>query len=135
MTKRHHRAGTGGHSLALARLVVALAIMLLAVLPHATLAASHAAPPAGHAQPHHAAAAEPAKPCHEGASQRDAAPAAADRAMPSCCILGCGLLAEAPALPIASDPVGWRSLVPVAVAAKPEQTPEPAERPPRRQPA
>lgn len=134
MTKRHHRAGTGGHSLALARLVVALAIMLLAVLPHATLAASHAAPAVGHGQPHHAAT-EKAKPCHEEAGQRDAAPATPERAMPSCCILGCGLLAQAPALPIASDPVGWRSLVPVAVTAKPERTPEPAERPPRRKAA
>lgn len=134
MTKRHHRAGTGGRSLALPRLVVALAIMLLAVLPHATLAASHAAPAIGHGQPHQGAA-EQAKPCHEEAAQRDAAPAGADHAMPSCCILGCGLLAQAPALPIASDPVGWRSLVPVAVTAKPERTPEPAERPPRRKPA
>lgn len=134
MTKRHQRAGTGGRGLALTRLVVALAIMLLAVLPHATLAASHAMPANGHARPHHGAA-EQAKPCHEEAGQRDAAPAGADHAMPSCCILGCGLLGEAPALPMASDPAGWRSLAPVAESAKAKRTPEPAERPPRRQPA
>ncbi len=134
MTKRHQRAGTGGRGLALARLVVALAIMLLAVLPHATLAAGHAMPATGHARPHPAAAAEPT-PCHEEAGHHDAKPAAAGQAMPSCCILGCGLLGEAPALPMASDPAGWRSLVPVAVTVKPERTPEPAERPPRRKPA
>ncbi len=134
MTKRHQRAGAGGRGLALARLVVALAIMLLAVLPHATLAAGHAMPATGHARPHPAAAAEPT-PCHEEAGHHDTAPAAAGHAMPSCCILGCGLLGEAPALPMASDPAGWRSLVPVAVTVKPERTPEPAERPPRRKPA
>lgn len=134
MTKRHHRARTGGYNLALARLVVALAIMLLAVLPHATLAASHAAPATGHARPHPAAAAEPT-PCHEETGHQDTAPAAPGQTMPSCCILGCGLLAQAPALPVASDPAGWRNLVPVAVTAKPELTPEPAERPPRRRPA
>ncbi|OYW67791.1 MAG: hypothetical protein B7Z40_05605 [Bosea sp. 12-68-7] len=134
MTKRHQRTGTGGRGLALARLAVALAIMLLAVLPHATLAAGHAMPATGHAGPHNAAAAEPT-PCHEEAGRRDTTPVKAERGMPSCCILGCGLLAEAPALPVASDPAGWRSLVPVAVTVKPERTPEPAERPPRRRPA
>lgn len=134
MTKRHQLVRTGGHGLALARLAIALAIMLLAVLPHATLAASHAAPAVVHGQPHPAAT-ERAKPCHEEAGHHDSSPAVPDHAMPSCCILGCGLLAQAPALPIASDPAGWRSLVPLAVTAKPERTPEPAERPPRRNPA
>ncbi|MDP3256404.1 MAG: hypothetical protein Q8S58_10620 [Bosea sp. (in: a-proteobacteria)] len=134
MTMRYQPAGTGGGGLGLARLVVALAIMLLAVLPHATLASSHAAPAAGPAQPHHKTTAK-AKPCHEEAGRHDAAPATPERAMPSCCILGCGLLAQAPALPIASAPVGWRRLVPAAATAKPERTPEPAERPPRRIPA
>ena len=133
MAKRHQRAGTGGRGLALARLVVALAIMLLAVLPHATLAAGHAAPAAFHTEPHPAAAGP--TPCHEEAGHHDTAPAAPGHAMPSCCILGCGLLGYAPALPGASDPAGWRSLAPVTVAAKPERTPEPAERPPRRRPA
>lgn len=133
MAKRHQRAGTSGRGLALARLVVALAIMLLAVLPHATLAAGHAAPAAFHTEPHPAAA-EPT-PCHQEAGHQDTTPAAPGHAMPSCCILGCGLLGEAPALPMASDPAGWRSLAPVTVAAKPERTPEPAERPPRREPA
>lgn len=134
MAKRHQRARTGGRGLALARLAVALAIMLLAVLPHATLAAGHAAPAGGHARSHHSVAAEPT-PCHQEAGHQDTTPAAPGHAMPSCCILGCGLLAQAPALPMASDPVGWRSLTPVAVTAKPERTPEPAERPPRRIPA
>ncbi|MET3891092.1 hypothetical protein ABIE41_002168 [Bosea sp. OAE506] len=133
MAKRHQRAGTGGRGLALARLAVALAIMLLAVLPHATLAASHATPGAGHTQPHPAAAGP--TPCHGEAGHHHTTPAAPKHAMPSCCILGCGLLGEAPALPVTSDPVGWHSLTPVAVTAKPERTPEPAERPPRRSPA
>jgi hypothetical protein len=134
MAKRHQRAGTGGRGRAPARLVVALAIMLLAVLPHATLAAGHAAPAGGHARSHPAAAAEPT-PCHEEAGHHGAKPATPGHTMPSCCILGCGLLGEAPALPMASDPAGWRSHVPVTVAAKPERTPEPAERPPRHMPA
>jgi hypothetical protein len=134
MTKRHQLSGMGGHGLALTRLLVALAIMLLAVLPHATLAASHAMPATGHARPHPAAPAEPT-PCHEEAGHHETAPAAPGHAMPSCCILGCGLLGEAPALPMASDPAGWRSLAPVAESAKAKRTPEPAERPPRRQPA
>lgn len=133
MAKRHQRAGTGGRGLALARLAVALAIMLLAVLPHATLAASHATQAAGHTQPHPAAAEQ--APCHGEAGHHDTTPAAPGHAMPSCCILGCGLLGEAPALPVTSAPVGWHSLAPVAVTAKPERTPEPAERPPRRSPA
>ncbi len=134
MAKRHHGTGTGGSGLALARLAVALAVMLLAVLPHATLAATHARPATGHAQPHYAAVAKQT-PCHEEAGHRDTAPAAPAQTMPSCCILGCGLLAEAPALPVGSDPVGWYSLTPLPVTAKPERTPEPAERPPRRSPA
>lgn len=134
MTMRHQRAGTDGRGLALARLAVALAIMLLAVLPHATLAAGHAAPAGGHARSHPVAAAEPT-PCHEEFGHHDTTPVAPGHAMPSCCILGCGLLAQAPALPVASDPAGWRSLAPVTMAAKPERMPEPAERPPRRMPA
>ncbi len=43
-------------------------------------------------------------PCHQEAGHHDTAPAAPGHAMPSCCILGCGLLAQAPALPMASDP-------------------------------
>lgn len=130
MAKRHHLRGSRRRQGALVwpRLVLALAIMLLAVLPHATLAARHAAPATGHGQVEHATA-EPA-PCHEAAGQRQGQ-AAPDRAIPSCCILGCGLLGQAPALPGDAVATGWRRLAPASVLAKTERAPEPAERPPR----
>jgi len=124
--------------MALLRLVVALAVMLLAVLPHATLAASalHAAAPAvsmaiATAHAHHAGhQAKAPTPCHEDDKQaRKASPA-----MPSCCILGCGLLASAPAAAVGTIAMRWRQLSPEQAAVMAETAPEPAERPPRRAP-
>ena len=121
--------------MALLRLVAALAVMLLAVLPHATLAASAlhagkatAAPPI--AKPHDARATHhrPAQtPCHES----DDGAGKSGPSMPSCCILGCGLLGPAPALADKSLTTRWRILSPAQVLALAEATPEPAERPPR----
>jgi hypothetical protein len=114
------------------RLVVALAVMLLAVLPHATLAAS-----AGHAAPatasskygaaHHDAPASAGEPCHEPGK-----PAPASHgAMPSCCILGCGLIASAPDLVDEIALARWEIVAPDAVEHGDETSPEPGERPPR----
>lgn len=116
----------------LRRLLVALAIMLVAVLPHATLAASMshpaAAPAAQAAGAHHAGQTSP---CHE--DSRPDYPA--QPAMPSCCIVGCGLLAAAQAPDGLATAVAWRS-GPLALTEAGEDTPiEPAERPPRRRPA
>lgn len=136
MTKWHHRAGAGGArgGLALTRLVLALGVMLLAVLPHATLAASAwqtplmvpaVAVPAAH-HTHGEAA-----PCHEPSAPSGEATASG----PSCCILGCGLLGQAPALPVHALATVWRTLTPSPIAASAALSPEPAERPPRRDPA
>ncbi len=136
MTKWHHRARAGGArgGLALTRLVLALGVMLLAVLPHATLAASAwrlpptvpavAAPAAHHA---HGEAA----PCHESSAPSGEAKASG----PSCCVLGCGLLGQAPALPVHALATVWRAIVPSPFTARAALSPEPAERPPRHDPA
>lgn len=121
--------------MALLRLVAALAVMLLAVLPHATLAASafhtgNLTPSPSIAKSHDAHAMHrqqaPAS-CHE--SDDNAGKAAPS--MPSCCILGCGLLGSAPALDGKSLTTRWQRLSPAQVLALTEATPEPAERPPR----
>ncbi|WP_108047899.1 hypothetical protein [Bosea sp. 124] len=121
---------------ALWRLAAALAVMLLAVLPHATLAASslHATAPArspAMAKPHahHGAhQAQSPAPCHDDDSQ----PGKAGPSMPSCCILGCGLLGSAPALDVEPLTTGWQRLILHQARAVAEAGPEPAERPPRR---
>jgi hypothetical protein len=115
--------------------LLALAVMLLAVLPHATLAAStiHAAPvlAARPAQHHDAAHAGEASPCHDAGEPFPAA----THAMPPCCILGCGMLAGAPQPPDAPRLARWRLLPPDIGNACPSATVEPAERPPRSDPA
>lgn len=113
----------------LRRLLVALAIMLVAVLPHATLAASMSHPAAAQAAgAHHVGQTSP---CHE--DSRPDHPA--QPAMPTCCIVGCGLLAAAQAPDGLATAVGWRA-GPLALTQSGEDTPiEPAERPPRRRPA
>jgi hypothetical protein len=124
--------------MALMRLVVALAVMLLAVLPHATLAASafhagKAAPLPSIAKPdgsHAMHGQATPTPCHES----DDSTGKQSPTMPSCCILGCGLLAWPPALDGKSLPTRWRLLSPPPVLAMSEAAPEPAERPPRSRP-
>lgn len=137
--KGHHHSWTSrtgrADRMALMRLVAALAVMLLAVLPHATLAASafhhgHAArSPSvaashdGHGMHHGQAQA----PCHEGDDQAGKA----GPSMPSCCILGCGLLGSGSAIGSESLTARWLILSPAQVLAVAEAAPEPAERPPR----
>ena len=121
--------------LALLRLVAALAVMLLAVLPHATLAASalHASsstPSSAMATSHgsHATHRQQAPtPCHEDDSQ----PGKASPSMPSCCILGCGLLGSVPVLDDKPLTTHWQRLTPKQLLATSQAAPEPAERPPR----
>lgn len=113
-------------------LLFALMVMCLAVVPHATFAASmiRASLPG---QPHRlqatmATAAEPlqAHPCHETTQAGHPATAA-----PLCCIVGCGLIAQAPAAPPLPEPVIWsRAVLPSALPVRSLST-EPAERPPR----
>jgi len=110
-------------------LLFALLVMCLAVVPHLTLAASmmRATMP-GHA----VATALPAvsgeagtAPCHEDAG------AAAHAKTPPCCIVGCGLIAEAPSAPLLLIDVAWSRAVPPPTAPIRGLTPEPAEHPPR----
>ncbi|MBX9908933.1 MAG: hypothetical protein K2Z25_09480 [Beijerinckiaceae bacterium] len=124
----HDRRSVG---LAWLRLAAALAVMLLAVLPHATLAASagHAASPAGsshHPAGHHDAAPD-GEPCHESAKPEPTG----HGAMPSCCILGCGLIATSLALTAQIIPARWEIVGPLAPECGDVVSPEPAERPPR----
>ena len=119
--------------MALLRLVAALAVMLLAVLPHATLAASafhtassampgmanhHDAMPTGH----HA---DTPTPCHDEEAGKSGP------SMPSCCILGCGLLGSGPAIDVVAVAARWRLLAPAPAHIVAGVAPEPAERPPR----
>lgn len=114
---------------ALLRLVAALAVMLLAVLPHATLAASlgHSAAQARPVAAHHGAETGSQAPCHG----EDAPAARHAKAMPFCCMFGCALIAsasdDAPA-PLAAR---WRTAAPVPARLDEGLPPEPAERPPR----
>ena len=118
-----HRRGLPG-------LLFALLVMCLAVVPHVTLAASMMRPTMpGHAS----AAALPAVsdeagtvPCHE-----DAAGAPTHAKIPPCCIVGCGLIAEAPSAPLLPIDVAWSRAVPPVAAPIQGLSPEPAEHPPR----
>jgi hypothetical protein len=122
---------------ALLRFVVALAVMLVAVLPHATLAASafHAAPASAATAPaenatsagHAAHGAEAAAPCHDAGHASDAGPS-----KPSCCVLGCGLLGTGPAEVVVTVPATWHRLIAEPAVLLAETEPGPAERPPRR---
>lgn len=120
-------------------LLAALAVMLLAVLPHLTFAAStqHAMGdgPVGasattrhaHVAHEHPGAHASPGPCHEqaGASDRTAP------AKPSCCIIGCGVIGFGPqiALPRIAT-ISHRLPPPHALRGEGGEI-EPAERPPR----
>lgn len=111
----------------------ALLVMCFAVLPHLTLVASTGRMPmpvpAYHAGTAQAAAGDRMRmpvPCHEAGD----AEAPASAAQP-CCIIGCGLLAEAPAAPLLSAAPGWSRMSPRPVASLPSLSTEPGERPPR----
>lgn len=111
----------------LTRMLVALAIMLVAVLPHATMAAGFAM--GNGTMAHGMAVASPSalEPCHETRTDDAARP---DR--PACCVMGCGLIAQLIALPALAMLRSW------SVIDQPNGTIgvgtalEPAERPPRR---
>lgn len=119
-------------------LLAALAVMLLAVLPHVTFAASmlhgigqpnaagtilrHA-----HAEDDGAGAHASAGPCHERASvEKPAAPAKAP-----CCIIGCGLVGLGPQIALPRIVlISHRPPPPPALRGE-GATIRPAERPPR----
>lgn len=117
----------------LRRLVFALLVMCVAVLPHVTLAGSlaHSIRPTG---THHAlspeatpaASLQEAAPCHDEAKPRHPPSAG-----PACCIMGCGLIAEAPPAPQVRVPVSWSSAASRHVPLSQGLSTEPAERPPR----
>ncbi|MGX1743203.1 hypothetical protein ACWIEX_16770 [Bosea sp. NPDC055353] len=65
-------------------------------------------------------------PCHEDGAAKEPASVA-----PSCCIIGCGLIAEAPAAPLLPVVVGWSRLPPLPAILAQGLSTEPAERPPR----
>ncbi|RDJ25372.1 hypothetical protein DWF00_15775 [Bosea caraganae] len=120
-------------------LLAALAIMLVAVLPHVTFAASmlhgisqplavaamklHA--PAGHglASAHSASA-----PCHEQASAGDEH---AQPTKPPCCIIGCGLIGLGPEIAMPRVLALSHRLGPPPPWSGEGAEIEPAERPPR----
>ena len=107
--------------------------MCFAVLPHLTLAATmmrmSGPGPALHAasaQVFSGDEARAAAPCHEAGDTKLPASAA-----PPCCIIGCGLIAEAPAAPMLPVAVRWSRLPPAPAAMTQGRSTEPAERPPR----
>lgn len=120
-------------------LLAALAVMLLAVLPHVTFAASAlhgiAQPSAaGTTMPHAHPMADgsgsqaSAAPCHESASmEKSAVPA-----KPACCVIGCGLFGFGPLVALPQIvPISHRLPSPPALRGAGAMI-EPAERPPRR---
>ena len=113
----------------LIRMLVALAVMLLAVLPHATMAAGVAmGGPSGSRMTHGMAVApsSAAQPCHERTEQT----AEPDR--PACCVMGCGLIAQLCAEPAPSMIRGWDVVGRSHGTAGIGTAPAPAEKPPRR---
>jgi hypothetical protein len=120
-------------------LLAALAVMLLAVLPHVTFAASmlHGiGPPAGAAaMRQHAPAAQDhsgghaaSAPCHQQSGAEDHA----QPAKPACCIIGCGLLGFGPQITMPRIVAVSHRLGPPPAWFGEGAEIEPAERPPRR---
>ncbi|UZF94792.1 hypothetical protein [Bosea sp. NBC_00550] len=111
----------------------ALLVMCFAVLPHATLAATMMRMPMGE-RPHHAektpaVAVEQAQaptPCRESSTADHSA-----SAMPLCCVVGCGLIAHAPAAPVLEAVINWSRMPPTLAILAGGLSMEPAERPPR----
>lgn len=114
-------------------LLFALLVMCFAVLPHATLAATMMRMPMGE-RPHHAektpaVAVEQAQaptPCRESSTADHSA-----SAMPLCCVVGCGLIAHAPAAPVLEAVINWSRMPPTLAILAGGLSMEPAERPPR----
>jgi hypothetical protein len=111
-----------------------LLVMCFAVLPHLTLAATMMRMP-GPGPAHHAASTQTpsgeqvqaSAHCHQAGPTKAPASAA-----PPCCIIGCGLIAEAPAAPMLPVAVRWSRLPPASATVVQDRSTEPAERPPRR---
>lgn len=76
---------------------------------------------AGTAEALHATA-----PCDTAVGSRQAAAAG-----PPCCIIGCGLIAEAPVAARLRHPVEWSRVAPQGLPLSQGLSTEPAERPPR----
>ncbi len=118
------------HRVRLPGLLFALLVMGLAVVPHLTLAASMmSAVMPGHAVVTAIAAVSDeagTAPCHEAVDG-----VAVHAKMPPCCIVGCGLIAEAPGAPLLPIDVSWSRAAPPAAAPIGGLAPEPAEHPPR----
>jgi hypothetical protein len=113
------------------RLILALLVMLAAVVPHLTLSASRPGTQAArmaHGNPT-AAEADGTAPCHERTSRPSAA-----STLPSCCIIGCAMIAEAPALTLPIRAAAWSQLQPPQARMLAGISREPAKPPPRPQP-
>ena len=111
------------------RVLFALLLMCLAVVPHVTLAASLIRMPMA-VSAGHMSRAEPVtatKPCHEPTPVQGGHLAAA----PACCIIGCGLIAQAAALALPSRMIGWSPPAPALAERLDGISTEPAKPPPR----
>lgn len=102
-------------------------VMLGAVLPHVTLAATLHQNASAH--PVMTLATEAATPCHD--DEPNATHRHSGLMAPACCALGCGLLASSLVATPSASPARWLRLLPGPDRAETGLVPEPAERPPR----
>lgn len=111
----------------------ALLVMCFAVLPHVTFAASMMQMPAPqHARQTAAGAASAVEPDQASSPCHPVRPTDhRGSAKPPCCIVGCGLIAEAPMAPLLLRQIGWSRLPPPVALATRGRATEPAEPPPR----
>lgn len=122
------RQGQGGRW----RLMLALFVMLVAVVPHLTLSASPPGAPAAH-MAHGAAMASPAdatRPCHDAPARPSDA-----STLPPCCVAGCAVIAQAAALVLPARAIAWARPRPPQAHMLAGISPEPAKPPPRTRPA
>ena len=110
----------------------ALLVLCLAVVPHVTIAASMMRIPIpSHAHQATAVAsaydqAEAGAPCHPANPLGHPA-----SVKPPCCIVGCGLIAEAPVAPVVPERISWSRALPRDIPLAWGRSTEPAEPPPR----
>ncbi|TAJ31785.1 hypothetical protein [Bosea sp. (in: a-proteobacteria)] len=110
------------------RLMLALFVMLAAVVPHLTLSASPPGAPVvrmAHGMPV-AVQADGTVPCHEQSSRPSHA-----STLPACCIIGCAVIAETPALALPVRGVAWMQPKPPQARMLAGISREPAKPPPR----
>lgn len=120
------------------RLLFALLVMCLAVVPHVTLAASLMRMPMTASGQHEAnlpgtpaasvMAAPEVAPCHQPPPSAKGHPAGAP---PICCIIGCGLIAEAPVVALPSRTILWSRPGLALAETRAGISTEPAKPPPR----